>query len=247
MEIDGWSFITDFANRGKADKDGESKKFVSRKIPIDKRFLKDIIAGRPVFGMPNQPGGFRLRYGRPRASGLAAAGMNPASMRAMGDFLSVGTQMKIERPGKACAITPTAEIDGPTVLLSDGAFRRIQTEEDWLGVEADVRAIWDNGELMLGFGEFLENNKKLVPSYTTDWWASDVLDSMKNQEDVDFVIKHLGSKEAPNTEPPGVLRRRLRSKEMRLENEWALRDWHRFLREAHPNWDSVVAFSKDSV
>ena len=84
LEIDGWSFITDFANRGKADKDGESKKLVSRKIPIDKRVLKDIIAGRPVFGMPNQPGGFRLRYGRPRASGLAAAGMNPASMRAMG-------------------------------------------------------------------------------------------------------------------------------------------------------------------
>ena len=254
LEIDGWSFISDFANKGKDEWKRKKKEdgtwvdytdFTSRKIQTDSRFLKDIIAGRPVFGMPNQPGGFRLRYGRPRASGLAAAGMNPASMRAMGEFLSVGTQMKIERPGKACAITPTEEIDGPTVLLSDGTFRRVQTEEDWLDVETDVRAIWDNGELILGFGEFLENNKKLVPSpYTSDWWASDVLDSMKGQEDVDFVIEHLGSEGVPDTEPPSVLRRRLRSKEMRLENEWALRDWHRFLRGGHPNWNSAVAFTE---
>ena len=242
LEIPGWSFISDFANRGKSDGKPDEEKFVSRKIPIDKRFLKDIIAGRPVFGMPNRPGGFRLRYGRPRASGLAAAGMNPASMRAMGEFLSVGTQMKIERPGKACAITPTDEIDGPSVLLENGTFRRIQTEEEWLQIESKVRAIWDNGELMLGFGEFLENNKKLVPaSYTTDWWASELLDSIKNQEDLDFVTKHLESDDLPNTEPPGVLRRRLRSKEHRLENEWALRDWHRFLRKVSPSWEVAIA------
>ena len=81
--------------------------------------MKDIIAGRPVFGMPNEPGGFRLRYGRPRASGLAAAGMNPVSMKAMSSFISVGTQMKIERPGKACAVTPVSytHLTLPTILL----------------------------------------------------------------------------------------------------------------------------------
>jgi DNA polymerase II large subunit len=71
--------------------------------------MRDIIAGRPVFGGPLQPGGFRLRYGRARPSGLAAASTNTASMLALDDFITIGTQMKIERPGKACAITPCDE------------------------------------------------------------------------------------------------------------------------------------------
>ena len=44
LEIPGWSFISDFANRGKGDGKTDEEVFVSRKIPIDKRFLKDIIA-----------------------------------------------------------------------------------------------------------------------------------------------------------------------------------------------------------
>ena len=60
--------------------------------------MKDIIAGRPIFGGPQQPGGFRLRYGRGRPSGLAAASLNPASMLVLDDFITIGTQMKIERP-----------------------------------------------------------------------------------------------------------------------------------------------------
>ena len=60
--------------------------------------MEDVIAGRPVFGEPREPGGFRLRYGRSRATGLAAAGLNPITMEALGGFLSVGTQMKIEGP-----------------------------------------------------------------------------------------------------------------------------------------------------
>ncbi len=93
--------------------------------------MEDIIAGRPVFGEPGQPGGFRLRYGRSRATGLAAAGIHPITMEAMGGFLSVGTQMKIERPGKACAVTPCTDLEGPTILLKDGAFRRIESITDW--------------------------------------------------------------------------------------------------------------------
>ena len=57
--------------------------------------------------------------------------MNPVTMEAMGGFLAVGTQMKIERPGKACAITPCTEIDGPTVLMENGDFRKIRNLEDW--------------------------------------------------------------------------------------------------------------------
>ncbi|MFX0209455.1 MAG: DNA polymerase II large subunit, partial [Candidatus Hodarchaeota archaeon] len=33
-------------------------------------FMDDVIAGRPVFSFPSNPGGFRLRYGRARNTGL---------------------------------------------------------------------------------------------------------------------------------------------------------------------------------
>ena len=245
LDIPGWGFITEFANRGKKGEGGDSAIFTPRKIKTDSRFMKDIIAGRPVFGMPNEPGGFRLRYGRPRASGLAAAGMNPVSMKAMGSFISVGTQMKIERPGKACAVTPCTEIDGPMVLLDDGTFVRINEEEHWKEIEEQVRAIWDNGELMLGFGEFLENNKNLVPSaYTRDWWASEILDSIKNQDDLEFLYSNsnLDKSLVPQT-TPWDLRRRLRSKSERLEVEWMLRDWHKSLRNLDVDWAESVAIS----
>ncbi len=246
LEIPGWSFISEFANRGKNKEDKSGTEFIPKKIKTDSRFMKDIIAGRPVFGMPNEPGGFRLRYGRPRASGLAAAGMNPVSMKAMSSFISVGTQMKIERPGKACAVTPCTEIDGPMVLLGDGTFVRVNDEEKWNEIEEQVRAIWDNGELMLGFGEFLENNKTLVPSaFTSEWWASQVLDSIKNQEDLDFLtsILNFGDLKTPNP-APWELRRRLRSKSERLDVEWQLRDWHLSLRHVVVDWAAAISISK---
>ena len=141
--------------------------------------MEDVIAGRPVFGEPREPGGFRLRYGRSRATGLAAAGLNPITMEAMGGFLAVGTQMKIEGPGKACAVTPCIEIDGPTVLMKDGEFLRVSTEEQWNECEGGLDSIWDAGEILVGYGEFLENNKPLVPSsYSVDWWAVDIADSL---------------------------------------------------------------------
>ena len=157
MEIPGWEFISQFASKGKSD-EGDSDIFKSRQITEISRYMDDVIAGRPIFGEPGEPGGFRLRYGRSRATGLAAAGLNPVSMEAAGGFLSVGTQMKIERPGKACAVTPCTDIDGPMVILDDGEFRRVHTLDEWKLIRERVISVWDNGEILMGFGEFIENN-----------------------------------------------------------------------------------------
>ena len=111
--------------------------------------------------------------------------MNPISMEAAGGFISVGTQMKIERPGKACAVTPCIDIDGPTVLLADGEYRMISSLDEWDAIRNEVISIWDNGEILMGLGEFLENNKELVPSaYNRDWWAADLVDSIDHPEKV---------------------------------------------------------------
>ena len=69
MEISGWEFISQFAQKGKDDT-AKSKSFQSRQIPQISRYMDDVIAGRPIFGEPCEPGGFRLRYGRSRATGL---------------------------------------------------------------------------------------------------------------------------------------------------------------------------------
>ncbi len=243
LEIPGWDFISEFASRQKKSPTSTAAK--RRKIKTDNRFMGDIIAGRPVFGEPNTPGGFRLRYGRPRTSGLAAAGVNPTSMHAMGDFLAVGTQMKIERPGKACAVVPCDELDGPTVLLNSGRYGRIQSTEMWHRIENDVLSIWDNGELMIGYGEFAENNKPLVPSgYVSDWFASDLLEALDSAEKVEKFAGLLG-----------VSRRRLPEglpstgsvdgSEGDLENHLRQRLWQRELRKMTLDWDVVVGVSRN--
>ena len=43
-------------------------------------------------------------------------------------------------------------------ILSDGNFKRIQSEEEWHRVKNEVELIWDIGEILIGW-QILENNK----------------------------------------------------------------------------------------
>src|SRR2546427_5641407 len=88
-------------------------------------FIQNIVAGRPVLCHPSRPGGLRLRYGRTRATGLAAVALHPATMHILDDFIAVGTQIKTERPGKAGAVTPCDRIEGPLLVLDTGDFVEI--------------------------------------------------------------------------------------------------------------------------
>jgi DNA polymerase II large subunit len=138
------------------------------------KYLRDLIAGRPVFGHPSEDGGFRLRYGRARNHGFATAGVHPATMHLVDDFLATGTQIKTERPGKAAGVVPVDSIDGPTVKLANGDVRRIDDPEEALEVRNGVEAILDLGEYLVNFGEFVENNHPLAPaSYAYEWWRQE--------------------------------------------------------------------------
>jgi DNA polymerase II large subunit len=178
LGISGWEWLDSLAS-GKKDGGDSSPKF-----------LRDLIAGRPVFSHPSRPGGFRLRYGRARNTGLAAAGINPASMLLLGEFMAAGTQIKVEQPGKAAAVAPVSSIEGPTVRLLNGDVVRIDSDKDilsWMPVtvkdprsinaalKAHVSKILDLGEILISYGEFLENNRPLAPaSYTFEWWAAEL-------------------------------------------------------------------------
>ncbi len=167
LKMDGWEWLMELSTGGaKSTPAGDEKRI----LPRDK-YLRDLIGGRPVFSYPMRKGGFRLRYGRSRNTGFAAAGINPATMHILGDFLAVGTQMKIERPGKAAGIVPVDSIEGPTVRLTNGDVLRIDDHELAKTLSPSVDRILDVGEILISYGEFLENNHLLVPpSYCEEWW-----------------------------------------------------------------------------
>ncbi len=167
LKLDGWDWIDTFLGKGGGDEDNVVK-------PLD-RYLHDLIAGRPVFGYPSRAGGFRLRYGRSRNTGFAAAGISPATMVLMDDFIAAGTQLKIERPGKAAGIAPVDSLEGPTVRLFNGDVLRIDDTFEALRMRGDVEKILDVGEILINFGDFIENNHPLVPaSYCYEWWQQEL-------------------------------------------------------------------------
>ena len=179
MKMEGWDWLDKLI--AGAAKGGDEKSTGIK--PLDK-YLRDLIGGRPVFSYPMRKGGFRLRYGRSRNTGFAAAGMNPATLYILGEFLATGTQMKTERPGKACGVVPVDTIEGPTVRLKNGDVRRIDSEETAKRLGTAVDKILDVGEILISFGEFLENNHPLVPAgYCAEWWQLDAGPETKQPKD----------------------------------------------------------------
>ncbi|MFB6092949.1 MAG: DNA-directed DNA polymerase II large subunit [Haloquadratum sp.] len=144
------------------------------RLDPSEKYLRDLIAGRPVFGHPSAEGGFRLRYGRARNHGFATAGVHPATMHLVDDFLATGTQIKTERPGKAAGVVPVDSIEGPTVRLANGDVRRIDDPAEALEIRNGVEEIIDLGEYLVNYGEFVENNHQLAPAaYVYEWWVQD--------------------------------------------------------------------------
>ena len=90
--------------------------------------MDDVIAGRPIFAFPSTRGGFRLRYGRSRNTGLSAVGIHPATMLVVESFLAAGTQMRLELPGKGGVTMPVDSIEQPVVLLKDNSVVRVSLE-----------------------------------------------------------------------------------------------------------------------
>jgi len=164
LEIGGWDFLRLYAER-KREQAGAG----------EYKYLKDVLVGRPIFAFPDRPGGFRLRYGRTRLTGLAAVALNPATMVALDSFTAIGTQLKIQLPGKAAAVTPCDSIEGPLVLLDDGSCVRLSSRDAAETVAPRIREIIDVGEVLIPPGEFLENNHALVPGgWCVEWWEADL-------------------------------------------------------------------------
>ena len=174
LGLDGWEWLRPFAKGSAKGTDNEVKP--------NKKFISDVLAGRPIFSLPMETGGFRLRYGRSRLAGLATTSLHPATMTALSGFVIIGTQMKYESPGKGTVSTPCDSIDGPYIQFKDGSARTIEHFDDLeLQYPTDpdykIEKIWDLGEILVPVGEFLENNHILLESPYVKEWAEQVCEA----------------------------------------------------------------------
>ena len=181
-----WEWLSEYS---KPKKDDSSKDEGESDIVSEPKYIQDIIGGRPILGYPSEKGGFRLRYGRSRNTGLATMGVHPATM-ALLEFLAVGTQLKIEYPGKGNCVVPVDSIEGPTVKLKNGDVVIIDSVRQARELKKDVVEILFLGDMLVAFGEFLRNNQPLYPSgWCEEWWIQLLMRSEnfdKDNNDLDL-------------------------------------------------------------
>lgn len=186
LGIEGWSWLREIKPPvAEAD---EAREFM---------FMEDVLGGRPIFSFPQfqgGQGGFRLRYGRARNTGLAAIGLHPSTMIALGRFIAIGTQLRIEKPGKAGIAASVDSIEPPVVKLTDGSVIRLSDPRKAEEVLNSIDKILFLGDILVGFGEFLENNRPLLPSaFVEEWWSELLrLEATTNYKDLDDFALQLG-------------------------------------------------------
>jgi len=192
-DIKGWEWLDDLAS--KMSKDSTQKEdSADKKLEPKDDYLADVIGGRPVFSHPQRLGGFRLRYGRSRNTGLAGVGVHPATMFILEEFLAPGTHIRTERPGKGSIVAPVDSIEGPIVLLKDGSVIRFTGLDDARGYEGKIEQILYVGDILVALGEFIENNHPLAPSgYCEEWWSHDLEHAISNLSTTQLTNRMKGS------------------------------------------------------
>ncbi len=164
LHFSGWEWLKEFKKKSEKKTGG---------------FMDDVIAGRPIFSFPSRRGGFRLRYGRSRNTGLSAVGIHPATMYIVENFLAAGTQVRLELPGKGGVTVPVDSLEPPVVLLKDSSVVRVSLD-NVKDLKGKVEKILFLGDMLISFGDFLYCNKNLPPSgYVEEWWAKDLKDAIK--------------------------------------------------------------------
>lgn len=196
MNLKGWEWLDDLKKIGtKGERKNKAKKKDLKekenvKVPPNSKFVADIIAGRPVFSHPSRVGGHRIRYGRCRNTGLAAAGIHPATMGILDNFISIGTQLRTERPGKSASICPVTSIEPPIIKLKNGNVIRVKNYDLAIKYFPQIEKILFLGDILFSFGEFAENNHVLIPSgYVEEWWALDLEKAIIKIHNVDQKLK----------------------------------------------------------
>lgn len=175
--LDGWEWLGELKG---AVQTGESQEGAAAKR------MREVIAGRSVLSMPNKLGGFRLRYGRSCNTGFASVGFHPAIAEILDHTIAVGTQVKIDMPGKGATVAFVDTIEPPVVRLSNGDVVRIRDVEHALKIKNQIENILHLGDVLVSYGDFLENNAYLPPSgYVEEFWIEELKQKLSEYEKTD--------------------------------------------------------------
>ncbi len=152
--------------------------------------MSEVITGRPVLSMNKNIGGFRLRYGRCFNTGFATIGIHDTIPILLNNAVVVGTQIKMDVPGKASTIALINTIEPPIVKLNDGTVLQISTKEQAEKLKSQVSKILYLGDILISYGDFLENNAQLLPaSYVEEIWALELFEKIKETNDTNEINK----------------------------------------------------------
>ena len=173
--LDGWEWLNDLKG---AVQTGDNQEDAAAKR------MREVITGRSVLSMPNKLGGFRLRYGRACNTGFAAVGIHPVIAEILDHTIAVGTQIKIDIPGKGSTVAFVDSIDTPTVRLNNGDVVKIRDVKHGLEIKNEIEKILHLGDILISFGDFLENNASLVPSgYVEEFWLEELKQKIQNSNE----------------------------------------------------------------
>lgn len=163
IKLTEWDFLDDYLELHKKREKGTKD--------VTATYIKDLVAGRPVFGHPSRSGSFRFRYGRSRVGGFSAASIHPATMFLSNNFLSNGNQLKIERPTKGCIVTSCDLVDGPIVKFKNGSVKKISNTEEAKKIYKEIDEILYIGDILFPLGDVINRNADLLkPGYVEEWW-----------------------------------------------------------------------------
>jgi DNA polymerase II large subunit len=164
--LDGWEWLNDLKGAIQTGDDKEDS--------ASKR-MREVITGRSVLSTPNKLGGFRLRYGRACNTGFAAVGFHPVIAEILDHTIVVGTQVKINMPSKGATVAFVDSIETPTVRLKNGNVVKIKDVTHGIQIKNNIEKILHLGDVLISFGDFLENNATLIPSgFVEEFWIEEL-------------------------------------------------------------------------
>lgn len=172
LELDGWNWLGELKG---AIQTGDDDTVSHR--------MSEVITGRPVLSMNKRIGGFRLRYGRCFNTGFATIGIHSTIPLLLDNAIVVGTQIKMDVPGKASTIALVDSIESPIVKLNNGTVLQINTKEQAQRLRPQIEKILYLGDILISYGDFLENNAKLLPaSYVEEIWTEELAEIIKKEQ-----------------------------------------------------------------
>jgi DNA polymerase II large subunit len=192
LKLDGWQWLKELKGAIQTGDDDAAHHRMS-----------EVITGRPVLSMAKKIGGFRLRYGRCCNTGFATVGIHPAVPALLNYAIVAGTQIKMDIPGKASTIALVDTIEPPIVRLDDDRVLTVRTVQEAEKIRKHVSKILYLGDMLISYGDFLENNAQLPPaSYVEEIWALQLRSKLAATADVTNRDRLAGLAVNPVANPP---------------------------------------------